>query len=182
MVVAYSSRNATLPLIVERIYKARDLYFAEHPRATKFTMVNCQDMLQRDLGVAEWAGEPWSISTIERARRDYPEYLPYKWPLHRWEQRPWAKDDDDDQFGDQGPDGGSFLMLPLRDAAGNEIEVPVRTEPNGVIRVLKSMPETVSAAAAILSGGLILDGMDGRADTIIHWCRVIYGMIHGRPL
>lgn len=170
-----------IPVIVQRIWAAHKFHFSSPRwRKTRLTMlVLCGHLAEAD-GHPEWEGLPSSPSTVERARREYPEYLP--WPMHRYMRPPWEDQPVQLWPEDCADPSGEILYLQRLDDAGNPSgTVPLLISPNGIVRAISRVPESLTAAAAMLSGGMLLDGLDGRLDSVLHWCRFVGAVAAGHP-
>lgn len=168
-----------IPTIVQRIFCARDLHFKRKPYATRFTREECSTLLHYEsFGRPEWKGLAWSLASIDRARDLFPKLLP--WPLTRWTPRPWeqqvvesaplAELQPDDAVAD-----GEHLLLKAFDEQGKvRIVEAVADFESGMLRLVKHLPphSAASLVAAAFAAWLVLDGLDGRFDAIVHWCRV----------
>jgi hypothetical protein len=172
------------PVIAQRIFAAKDLFFKRTPYA-KFTLDALSELLHHgNLGNPQWEGLPWSLSSIERARSD-PEtarFIP--WPMTRWTTRPWLTNPElltssssvplkpDDQPCER-------IRVPLEgfDEEGNPIKVEAVAENGIIVKVVKLLPPSLAAVAASFATVLAADGMDGHFDHVIHWCRIVADLL-----
>ena len=116
--------------------------------------------------------KPYSGSSWDRAHREYPELLP--WPISYGQRPPWegvALDADpvEPAREDQAPVG--VLVLPegtvFESADGQRVAARhLNVLCNGVLRW------PLGIVAAGFASFLLLDGMDGKYDHVIHWCWV----------
>jgi hypothetical protein len=172
------------PVIVQRIWAAHAAHFSGPYRNVRLTMLVLCGHLEKPLGHPEWENLPSSQSTVERARRKYPKLLP--WPMTRYMRPPW--EDQPEVLADPNvvvpraedrsdhPSGEVRLLATL-----DGDSLPVVVDVNGIVRVLKNLPSSLVAAAAMLTGIHVTDGLDGRMGDALHWCHFVAGLISNRP-
>lgn len=159
-------------MIVQRVWAARDYAFKSKPFATKITLIELQGYMKMPFGNPQWEGQPWSLSTIERAMRQYPALLP-KSMLRRWATRPWERKESESESLPLKPDDSPVVLKwTAFDADGNQVTVEAVGDENGVVRFIKQVLPSATAIAASIAALVALDGLDGHIDHVVHWCRV----------
>jgi hypothetical protein len=158
-----------LPEIVVRIWQAARRHYATGTHRT-MTRIQLVKQLEAD------PGKPASTSTVDRARHDYPKFLP--WPIKRGQLPPWETQPE--------------ILADLTDATppvtttteihrivefgddGTFHEVQVISDSNGLLRLASHVRHILPALIAGTFGFVLIDVMsDGRADGLIRWCMLL---------
>lgn len=170
-----------IPDIVVRIWKAVGRHYDTGTR-----LMPTREMIVRLL--AEDADKPASLSTVDRARRDFPDLLP--WPIKRGQQPPWLTRPDmlieHHPLGSVASADGLLsdsTQLHLRweasDEHGRRQTVEAVTDEHGVLRLVTRWRDTTATVAAALASFGLLDLLsDGRLDGVVHWCRLLERAAH----
>jgi len=157
-----------IPDSVARIWKAvLDWYRLNH-----FGTPTVQQIVDRML--LNDPALPSSVEYIRQRRIKHPDLLP--WPIRRGQRPPWLHELT------QPIDETPVVLNPsdtlhLTTLEGVQVEVAVGED--GILRIVRRWSGGIAGATAVAYAALIiLDGMDGTYDHIIHWCRVLASAVH----
>ena len=157
-----------IPDIVMRVWKAVLGWYATgtHNEPTVQQIVN--RMVDPSVGDPTL---PASVETIRRARKTFPDLLP--WPIKRGQLPPWrTKPELLEKLIDATPlELKAPDVLHLQTLEGVTVEVSMGAD--GVYRIVRWMGGIAGAVAAACAAMLVLDGMDGHLDHVIHWCLLL---------
>jgi len=160
-----------IPPDVVRFWKAALTLYELSRSKTKLTMQEVVDRMK-----IEEPTLPASVETIRRWRREtYPDLI--DWPIKRGQLPPWCtRPEILAKLFDAAPVPlQSCDTLHLQTIEGVPMEMKLGED--GVYRITRWGGGLASMLAAGYALFLSLDGMDGHIDHVVHWCRVLAGIL-----
>lgn len=167
----YRTRLETLPegerLIIIRVWECADRYYKNS--STVYDM----DREELRLRLRRYPDGPTSLSSVDRAHHRHPDLLP--WPIKRGMRPPWAEIEPELEPITRAPaDGVSGTQLALIDVVdptgGKKTKAALVVRENGQVYARLMAAMTGMAATIVM-----MDGLDGKIDQIVHWCRFLLG-------
>ena len=117
-----------------------------------------------------YTDRPNSVSSFDRAHHDWPQLLP--WPMTADMTPPWessaSADDDQALPVDLRQQVPLFPVIALPDESGATRRCQLVLRADGVVAA-----RVISGMVAVISVIVTMDGLDGKVDGVIHWCRVL---------
>ena len=111
-----------------------------------------------------------SASTVDRACRDFPDLCPKPKEIQRWMRPPW------EQIEDESCVPIRRVLLDCTDeATGLHTQVEAYADEHGLLHLINRLS---AALLAGVSSYILLDGLDGRFDGVIHMGHALMHLRH----
>jgi len=119
---------------------------------------------------------PGGFRTVQRAFHDHPQWL--KWPILSGQRPPWEPAPTAPEGGGKVIDSEPLALRSIDLVSGDGRMVAVTVDEQGFLHLARWKDALLTLAAGLATTVVVLDGMDGHIDHVIHWCRVM-GLVTG---